>query len=496
MQMITHKRSIRYVFLILGLVAYTFAGLTWNMAVGGWVAPIFVLYFARNSRWSEILILYLGMACSAALSKSAENLAGIFLLYVTTGLSHGLFQSLPFILDKILLKGDRRFISTLIFPAAVVLIEYVLSLLIGIWGNGSIAHYHNFYLIQITSVFGIFGISFLVAWLASIINWLADSGFKVKSVIRGAAIYGVILTATVLFGAIRTGSVSSERETVNVAAIVGESDAHSLFEEWEQEIRMLSKDYDRNIPADIFSRPAEVSAQIEKTEQALIHGARIVVWNEFSLILNPGQVEILKQQISMLSAEFSAYVLIAFLEENANELPKPFNNTSLLYTPGGEIAWETKKRFLNPLENLIINRGETSIPYMDTEFGRISNVICADLDLTGYISQVGKNRVDILLVPAFDWEEIITYHSHMAAFAAIQYGVSVVRSNGKGIVAFYDCYGNLIFESNTLESPVEVHYAEIPVNSVDTAYSTIGNLLVYLLILFLVVVSLLRIFKT
>ena len=496
MQMISPKRSVRYVFLILGLVSYTFAGLTWNMAIGAWVAPIFVLFFARNSRWSEFFILYLGMACSAALSKSAENLAGIFLLYVTTGLSHGLFQSLPFILDKILHKGDRRFISTLIFPSAVVLIEYVLSLLFGIWGNTSIAHYHNYFLIQITSVFGIFGISFLVAWLASIINWLADAGFLVKSVIKGVAIYGVILTATVLFGAIRTGSVIPERETVKVAAIVGESDAHDLFEEWEQEIRMLSKDYERNIPSDIFSRPSEVNAQIEKTEQALIHGARIVVWNEFSLILNPVQVELLKQKISSLSAEFSAYILIAFLEENTSELPKPFNNTSLLYTRGGEIAWETKKRFLNPLENLIINRGETSIPFMDTEYGRISNVICADLDLTGYISQVGKNHVDILLVPAFDWEEIIPYHSHMAAFAAIQYGVSVVRSNGKGVVAFYDSYGKLIFETNTLESPTKVNYAEVPVASVDTVYATIGNLLVYLLILFLIVVSLLRIFKT
>ena len=166
------KKIVRYVFLIIGLIGYTISGLNWNIGIAAWIAPICLLYFTKNTKWLGFLFLFLGMALSAAISKTAENLSGLFIIYITTGLSHGVTNSLPYIIEKLLLKRENKFYSTLIFPCAVVLIEYLLSLAIGVWGNASIAQYYNFNLIQITSVFGIFGISFLVAWFASIINWI------------------------------------------------------------------------------------------------------------------------------------------------------------------------------------------------------------------------------------------------------------------------------------------------------------------------------------
>ena len=83
----------------------------------------------------------------------------------------------------------------------------------------------------------------------------------------------------------------------------------------------------------------------------------------------------------------------------------------------------------------------------------------------------------------------------MAAFAAIQYGVSIIRSNGKGIVAFYDYQGNALAKTNTFISNSKINYAEIPIKSTTTVYSIIGNLFVYILILFLVVILGLRISK-
>jgi apolipoprotein N-acyltransferase len=83
----------------------------------------------------------------------------------------------------------------------------------------------------------------------------------------------------------------------------------------------------------------------------------------------------------------------------------------------------------------------------------------------------------------------------MAAFAAIQYGVSIVRSNGKGIVAFYDYQGNALAKTNTFISNSKITYAEIPTISPTTIYSVIGNLFVYVLILFLLIIAGLRISK-
>lgn len=489
------KRITKYAILILGLIAYTFSGLNWHIGIAVWVAPVFLLYFTKNVKWPRFILFFLGMAISSAVSKTAENLSGLFNIYITTGLSHGVINSLPYLIEKLLIRKGEKFYCTLVFPSTIVLVEYLLSLYLGVWGNASIAQYYSFNLIQITSVFGIFGISFLVAWFASVLNWIVKNGFETNSIRKGLFVYGGVIVAVLLYGGIRTSFFPPQGETVKVAAIVGETDIHRVFKVWEDEIIELSKDYDLEIPDTIFSTTSAIELQIEKTQVALSNGAKIVVWNEISLILNRSQEDFLLQQIGPLCEKYKAYVLIAFLEKNNSSLPKPFNNKSILVKPDGEMAWEYIKSFLNPIEAFIINKGTGEIPFIDTEYGRISNAICSDLDLSGYISQVGKNAVDILLVPGFDWEEVTPYHSNMAAFAAIQYGVSIIRSNGNGIVAFYDYRGDALAKMNTHISNSKITYGEIPVKSPTTVYAVIGNLFVYLLILFLIVIAGLRISK-
>lgn len=484
---------IRYILLIIGLTGYTISGINWNIGIAAWIAPIFLLYYTRNSNWRGFLLLILGLAFSAALSKTAENLSGLFIIYITTGLTHGIINSLPYLIDKLLAKQENKFYCTLIFPSAIVLVEYLLSLGIGMWGNASIAQYYNQNLIQITSVFGIFGISFLVAWLASTINWIVKNGFESHYIKKGLGVYGVVFTIVLLYGDIRTSVFPPESETVKVATIVSDTDIHEVFSEREEEIIELSKNYDLDIPDNVFSSTAAIESQIEKTHEALNNGAKIVVWNEISLILKQSQLDSLLLQIKNLCRNNSAFVLTAFLEQNSSALPKPFNNKSVLLTPNGDLAWVYLKAYPHPLENLIMNKGDASIPFIDTDYGRIGNAICSDLDIPGYMSQIGKNKIDILLVPAFDWVEITPYHSNMAAFTAIQFGVSIIRSNGKGIVAFYDYQGKTLAKMNTFLSNSKIVYAEIPIRSTRTVYSTLGDIIAYMSILFLIFISGLRI---
>ena len=113
----------------------------------------------------------------------------------------------------------------------------------------------------------------------------------------------------------------------------------------------------------------------------------------------------------------------------------------------------------------------------------------------GIYLKLGIEDIDILLVPSFDWEEVTPYHSNMAAFAAIQYGVSILRANGKGIVAFFNHRGEVLDQNNTFTSDSEIFYSEIPLNSATTVYSVIGNLFVFILMLFLAIIVGIRITK-
>ena len=72
---------------------------------------------------------------------------------------------------------------------------------------------------------------------------------------------------------------------------------------------------------------------------------------------------------------------------------------------------------------------------------------------------------------------------------------SIIRSNGKGIIVFYDYQGNALAKTNTFISNSKINYAEIPIQSTTTVYSMVGNIFVYILILFLLVFLGLRISK-
>ncbi len=482
------KHISSYLALVTGLLFYTAAGLNWNIGAAAWIAPVFLLYCTRNIRWRGFLLFYLGMALSASLSKTAENLSGIFVIYISTGLSHGIINSVPYVIDRLLMKRGDKFYSTLIFPSAVVLVEYLLSLILGIWGNSSVAQFHHFNLIQSTSVFGIFGISFLVAWMASVINWVIFNGSEKSMLIRGLGIYGFVFALVVVYGSIRINLFPPRSGTVKVATIVSDTDIHEVFEVWEEHIPELISMDRPVIPVKVFSDPKDIENQIERTHVALQQGAKIVVWNEMALIVTQQQRDSVLHQIRLLCRRYHAYVLVAFLEESPDAMPKPFHNTSIFLQPDGGIVWVYLKAYLTPPEKLIINPGDARIPFIDTEYGRIGNAICSDVDFTGYMSQIGRNRLDILLVPAFDWEEITPYHSNLAAFTAIQFGVSLVRANGKGVVAFYDYQGHVLGMTDTFFSTSKINYAEVPIQSTTTVYSIIGNIFVYFATTFLLII--------
>ena len=490
-----HNTIILAMSLLIGSILMALAGLNWNIGIAAWLAPVFLLYFTKNSRGLGFLFLFLCLSLSSAISKSGENISGIFFIAISTGLSYGLIFTLPYLIERLVNRQESRFHSTLVFPASFVLIEYLFSLKFGMWGHSAIAQYSNVNLIQISSVFGLSAVSFLVFWFASCANWLIKSNFDHRYLQKVLLIYGSVFMVVLFFGQLRLALCPPQSETVKTAAIIGKTDIHQIFENHQVELIDLSNNFDLPIPDSVYSKIKTIEWQLEKTSEAASQGAKIIVCNEISLFLKQDQVKYVLEVVKRICLEEKVYVLLAFLEKNESDLPKPFNNKSVLVRPDGKIAWEYIKVFGHPMENLVFNKGELSLPYLDTEFGRIANVICADLDITKYVSQAGKKSIDIMLVPAFDWEGITPYHANMAKFAAIQFGFSMIRSNGKGQSSFCDYQGNLIAKQNSLISDSEIVYAELPIKSITTIYSKIGDLFVYIVIIYFLFAVGLRVAK-
>jgi len=483
--------------LLIGAILLTLSGINWHIGVAAWIAPFLLLNFTRNVKWIYFIPFFIVVAISGMISQSCNNLFDLFTIDIINGFSFAIFYSISYLGDKLLYKKGSNFVYTLIFPSFIVIVEYLVSSKIGTWGV--IAHTQLSFkpLIQISSITGLYGISFMVTWSASVINRIFEQKSIITGIRKGGIIYLTLFLAVVLYGIMKLQTGDNNSKKVKIACIVSETDVHALVADNQETFKRLSDNYQLQVPDELFSDSTLIDSLISRTQKASDMGAKIIVWNEISLILNQTQKQNLFSEIKAFCKTNQVYVLLAFLEYLPSENNKPFYNKSVLINPGGDVSWEYSKSFLHPYaEAPVINEGNYSIPYNDTEYGRIGNVICADLDLPKYISQAGKNSIDIMLVPAFDWEGITPLHSQMACLAAIQYGFTVIRSNGKGLSAVYDYKGKEVSSVNTFESNEKILMAEIPIKSKSTVYSKTGDILVYLGMAFIFLISVLRILNT
>ena len=100
--------------------------------------------------------------------------------------------------------------------------------------------------------------------------------------------------------------------------------------------------------------------------------------------------------------------------------------------------------------------------------------------------------VDVLLVPAYDWEEITPLHSQMAALQAIQFGCNIVRANGKGVSAMYDSKGREIVAFDNTKLPQKIMYGELPFETPVTIYKYVGDILPGLCFVFILGIVILQ----
>ncbi|MBN2347390.1 MAG: hypothetical protein JXJ22_01050 [Bacteroidales bacterium] len=492
----TKNFSAKTLLLILGFIGMTGFGLNWHMALAAWLTPVFLLLFIRNSKAGGFVLFFLVSIIAGIISRTCFALVDLFIVHLSNGLLFGITFSIPYLIDRLLYKKNKGFYTTLIFPASVVLIEYLNSLLIGTWGTVAHTQYVLSPLIQMVSVTGLFGLSFLVCWFGSVTIWMVENDFSRKRITKGILIYIFVFLAFFIYGEIRITFLNPDSNTVRTAGISGEIDIHKIVEDEYKAMKSLSEDSKLDIPEEMFTSKEIIDRQIEHTISAAREGAKIIVWNEISLILNKQQVGIVCDSIKKIAAYYKIYILMAFMEENTTAKSKPFNNKSVLFKPDGTEGWDYLKSALHPkAEAPVINSGDFIIPYIDTEYGRLGNVICYDMDFPEFIKQAGRHAVDIMLVPAYDWAEITPLHPQMAAFEAIQNGFSLLRPNGKGLSAAYDYLGNVIARFETYNTSSRILYADIPVKSRPALYSKIGNVFCYICALFLIAMVILKIVK-
>lgn len=456
--------------------------------IAAWLGPLFLVRFLRTQRAARgLLIGFVALAGVAAFQyRGMIPVPGAWYYAITTVLA--ILAFLPYLADRLLVPRIAGFLGTLALPLAWTSVEFLQSRwgIYGSWGSVAYTQYGDLPLLQVLSITGMSGVAFLIAWLASLGNWIWQEGPASRQIRPGALTYAAVVLLVLLLGGARLALFPPASPTVRAASIsrpdIPPPNPDALrrltFRQavTGAEIERV-RGWNRVIADDLLGR-ADREAQA---------GAKIVFWGETNLIVFKEDETELIGRGRELARRRQIYLGMALGSWNRARWPA-FENKIVMITPAGEVAWQYHKaRPVPGPEAAMQVRGDARIPNLVTPFGRIGAVICFDLDFPGLLRQAGRSGTDLLIAPSNDWKAIDPWHTQMAVFRAIEQGFSLVRHTSQGLSVAVDYQGRVLAEMDHYQATDRAMVSQVPTRGVHTIYAQVGDLFAWLAVAGLIV---------
>jgi len=342
------------------------------------------------------------------------------------------------------------------------------------------SQYDSLSLMQILSITGMWGITFLIGWGASTVNALWERGFDWRPVGGVVIPFVAVLVAVVLFGSIRLNFAAPSSPTVMAATVTID---HAVYEQaisppfnWATFYR--STDDER--AAVRRQLEATVDQMLERSELALRAGAKIVGWQEASAqVLEEDRQQTL-DRASDLARRYNAYMQIELSVFTRAPTRHYYRNQSILINNAGRILATYEKTYpVIPGEAYVSIAGAGKLPVANTPYGRMATAICNDFHFPALVRQAGRNDVDIMMAPYNDATPFGQQDAVVAIFRAVENGYSMVKATGKGPSMITDYQGRVLGRQNYGDGS-GVMVATVPTHGVVTIYSRIGDTFAYL----------------
>jgi apolipoprotein N-acyltransferase len=458
-----------------------------TIALAAWLSPVFMLRFVRRQRaYFGLPIAYILFVATFAFQfRGMVPIPGIgYYIFLA---AWGVSLVLPYILDRFIARRLTGITSSLVFPAAWVVTEYAISKApYGTWGSAAYSQYGNLALLQLVSVTGLWGITFLIAWFAAVCNWVWEEGLSFIPAYRSAWLCaGTIATVTLLGGA-RLALFPPSSPTVRVASlssreVVPKPGSVIMGRVWAG--HAISSDK----PAFRAWSAATNQDLMARSEQEMQAGARIVFWGEINAQALKSDEAAFVARGGELAAKYHAYLGMALAVLNQGRTPA-VENKFVLIRPDGSVAWEYNKARPVPGPDASQQiRGDGKLRVLDTPYGRLSSIICFDGDYPQLLAQAGTLKVDMILDPSNDWRAIDPWHTQMASFRAIEQGTNLIRQTSKGLSATFDYQGRRLAAVDYFQTSDFAMVSQVPTRGVRTIYSLLGDWFAWMCIFGLVV---------
>jgi apolipoprotein N-acyltransferase len=453
------------------------------IAAAAWLAPLFVLRFVRE------VPARVGVPAAATLTAIAYAAAwrGTYGIPLAGFAAVGLLFFLPVVVDRLLAQRIGGVAGTLVFPSATVALEYLLAFVplagdqpLGAWASVAHSQAGNLPLLQLASVTGAWGITFVVSWFGSLLAWAWAQGAGSTAATRAVTGFAVLVAVLLVGGGWRLAATPSVESYVRVAAIAVDNPAHTVGV-WNPVAR--GRGLGEDDVAGMRARLATLHDSLwEATAREARAGARIVVWAEDNAIVFADDEAELIERAQEVAGAHDIHLFMGMVTLVPGQKAE---NKVVAVTPDGAVAFSYLKSYPTPWE--ASQRGDGTMRFVETPYGTVGVAICYDADHPGLMRQAGVRGADILLVPADDGMQVAALHAHMAAIRAIENGAALVRPVIGGHALAVDAYGRVLGQA---EYGVGAYFAggthtlvvHVPTRGVRTLYAVLGDWLAYLCI--------------
>jgi apolipoprotein N-acyltransferase len=309
------------------------------------------------------------------------------------------------------------------------------------------------------------GLTFLMAWLGSMVNWAWERQFAWPEIKRGVLFYAGLILLVLVYGQARLWFAPTPAQTVRLAGV--------SMVEWRVNQPAMSQAFASDLDAFRQMMEGRYQLYIDATIKEARAGAKMISWPENAATVAEEDEPALLTRLQELAKQEAAYLAIPMVVMPTDE--SPYANKLLIFDPQGQVVLEHYKYGGAGMEGNRIN-GDRILHTAQTPFGLISGVICWDTLLQSVVLQAGRNGTDILFTPSLVYPELDPVFAQYSVTRAIENGVSVIHISDMGLSVVTDPYGRILAETDHFPQGERVVVAQVPTQGVSTLYPFIGDL--------------------
>ena len=448
-----------FLYLLIGTICSIFSIGKWNIPITIYIWPFCFLHYlhTNENKISSFIKVYICILFSNLIRWIGCSNLNIYYDFLC-GFYFSISTSIPYIIDLFFYKKIPKWKNIFIYPLSIGFTEYILSFFP--FSNNNLfafSQLDNLAFLQIISLFGTFFLSFIIDLFASILDYSIELYLKKQKISKFVYYYIFINVIIYLYGGIIL-IIPYNNESFRAVSVRGISQLY--FVKKENDVRPLDIYY--NYINDTLNKAKNINADfISYAERAFAFGEEDT--NKF-----------ISKILEMVKHYKINTLLSLDIRYNKKEIRRK-QNMNIYIQSNGNILYNYTKHNLIPFVEFDYFPSKEPLEILNTEMGKLSTVICYDINYPSFINSLSKKHLDVLIVPSWDYPGVAEFQSKEARYKAIEGGFNLIKNTADGVVIASDYKGRILSYYKGKNCQDYFIVSEVYKHGKITLYSFIGQ---------------------